>query len=132
MGEVQASLRKTIDPLTLATSSLSAAGGALSKRLAGLDGISVALKHVATETTASQERLQQLWADYEKRFLAVDASLERAFRELNSGIDAYTSRIKTFMVEIDSSLGRSVEGLSGVAGELLSGVDDLSRLRQQS
>jgi uncharacterized protein YukE len=97
----------------------------LSERLSGLDGVVGALKEVAADMNSSQQQLRQVWQQYEERFAGVDASLERAFQELNEGLEAFSGRIKQFMVEIDQSLGRSVEGLSGVANEIVAGLDSM-------
>jgi ABC-type transporter Mla subunit MlaD len=125
LSDAHASLRSTVEPLTLATRSLSSAGGILSERLSGLDGVVGALKEVAADMNSSQQQLRQVWQQYEERFAGVDASLERAFQELNEGLEAFSGRIKQFMVEIDQSLGRSVEGLSGVANEIVAGLDSM-------
>lgn len=132
MKEAQDSLRGTVDPLVVATRSLSSAGGVLSERLSDLGTVVASLKQIAVDVTSSQRQLSELWQAYEQRFSDVDTSLERAFHELNDGLDSLSGRVKQFMQEIDQSLGKSVSGLSSVAAEILEGVDSLQNISTRS
>jgi methyl-accepting chemotaxis protein len=119
------SMRGTIEPLSLASKSLSAAGSTLSERLSHLDAVATSLADVARRVGESQTQFQAAWNQHEKRFGEIDTSLEKAFRGLNEGVDAFGERVRQFMVDVDQSLGKSVQSLGGVADRLNGTLEEL-------
>lgn len=74
---------------------------------------------------AEQERTSAIWRDYEERFRGVDQALQRAFQQIEEGVGRYTSQIQAFHTEVDQHMGKAVEKLASVTGELLTAVEDL-------
>lgn len=74
---------------------------------------------------AEQERIAAVWLDYEERFRGVDQALQRAFQQIEEGVGRYTSQIQAFHTEVDQHMGKAVEKLGSVTGELLTAVEDL-------
>jgi methyl-accepting chemotaxis protein len=127
--DAHVSMRGTIEPLALASKSLSAAGSTLSERLGHLDGVATSLADVARRVGEAQAQFQAAWHQHEKRFGEIDTSLEKAFRGLNEGVDTFGGKIRQFMIDVDQSLGKSVQSLGGVADRLNGTLEDFLDLK---
>ncbi len=132
MKEVHLIMRAAAEPLATASKSLSSAGNTLSDRLANLERVAAALLQVSENVRNAQAQFENAWRDHEKRFGDVDGALERAFHELNDGIDALGSRVRQYLVEVDQSLAKSVQSLSAVADQLVDGLDGLHDAKERS
>lgn len=132
MKEVHLMMRAAAEPLATASKSLTSAGTTLSERLANLERVAAALLQVSENVRNAQAQFENAWRDHEKRFGDVDGALERAFRELNDGIDALGSRVRQYLVEVDQSLAKSVQSLSAVADQLVDGLDGLHDAKERS
>ena len=64
------------------------------------------------------ETLQSAWASYETRFNGVDASLERAFKQIIQHVESNVDALHKFVTQIDGKLSETVERLGGGIEEL--------------
>lgn len=64
------------------------------------------------------ETLQRAWANYETRFNSVDASLERAFKQIIQHVESNVDALHKFVTQIDGKLSETVERLGGGIEEL--------------
>ncbi len=73
----------------------------------------------------SHSRIKDVWAQYQGRFEAVDASLARVFSEIEAGLGRYASTVKEFVEGLDTHTSSITRDLAGAVGELHEAVEDL-------
>lgn len=73
-----------------------------------------------------QSELKDSWERYEDRFDQVDQSMAGTMRELVTGLDTYTERVKEFISGLDKHTSSIVSDLAGANSELTSAVEELS------
>lgn len=84
-----------------------------------------ALNQSGTQVQAVANALQTAWKSYQERFEGVDKDLESVFTTINDGLDNYAKRVAEFQSSIDSDLGKAVQSLGGLVGELNDLVEEL-------
>jgi methyl-accepting chemotaxis protein len=84
------------------------------------------MAEAGNQIRVAQDRVVSSWEDYAQRFDGTDRQLALVFQQIDEGLDRYTVRIREFTREVDASLAKAVETLSGVVGELGETLEDLS------
>lgn len=72
-----------------------------------------------------QSDIKDSWSRYEERFDQVDASMAKTMRELVTGLETYTERVKVFIKGLDEHTSSIVKDLAGASSELSSAVEEL-------
>jgi len=87
---------------------------------------------VSSETAESVSAKQtEAWSDISDRFGTLDSALAETFKELVAGIDAYSEKIREFVVSLDRSLSQATGLLSGAVKELRDTVEELGDATSQ-
>lgn len=123
----------TLKSLEQAGAPLAAAGRAITdqlrlqdKAIETLSGYAIVLREAAANVERSSAALEASWDQASARYTGLDESLRKAFVTINDGIQAFASNTKEYVVELDKSLSRSMNLLSGAISELNEAVDDLA------
>lgn len=132
MGNSHRLLERAASPLVDATHNMREASNHASHTLADMQQAANRLTESVTTLEALQTKVQSVWETYEKRFLAVDASLEAVFVKLNEGLSNYCDQVQRFANELDKTAASTVEKLAGAVAELKDFLDDLEELMSPS
>ena len=84
----------------------------------------------AKQLRVAQDRIASSWQDYAQKFDKTDEQLANVFRQIEEGLDRYTTRIRTFTVEVDQSLAKAVGTLTAVVDELGQILEDMGDRRR--
>ncbi len=126
---VHGAFKLTVEPLNGAVAGLRTVNEALGARVQESTTLQKSLVAAAADVRAAQEQMRHAFEDYESRFKGVDESLGRTFKELNSGVDAYSETIRSFVVETEKSFSKAVGQLSGILKGLDESVEELAKVR---
>lgn len=123
----------TLKSLEQAGAPLAAAGRAITdqlrlqeKAIETLSGYATVLREAAANVQRSSASLESSWEQASTRYTGLDESLRKSFVAISDGVQAFGTNAKEFVVELDKSLARSMNLLSGAISELNDAVDDLS------
>ena len=85
----------------------------------------VAVRASAQAIEATLEKTTTVWAQYGERFAGIDAALAQSFRELDDGLTRYAERVRSYLTDVDTSLGKATEHLGSVVSPLSEDLQDL-------
>lgn len=122
LREVMPSLRETSSGIRMA--SLEIRGAA--ETVAELTG---SIADSSTQLRIAQDRAAQSWQEYAQKFDRTDEQLAAIFKQIEEGLDRYTTRIRTFTVEVDQSLAKAVGTLTAVVDDLGQVLEDMGDKR---
>lgn len=139
MGDLQAAIKSAAEPLELGSREFARAGeaakAAATPLAAAVQGFAEASRKVVdlgaqlSESMDEGKRFAASLGEAAKRFEGVDRSLAETLRSLQSGLDAYTSKVSEFTTRTNDSMAKAVDGLGGLVTELSNTIDDLVERR---
>lgn len=86
---------------------------------------SQALDTAADAIRDEHQQMEKTFSDYERRFEGVDLSAQRLFTEINSGLEAYTARVRGFTTDLESKMKEALSTLSGAIADLDESIEEL-------
>jgi hypothetical protein len=111
------SIREASAPLASASQGIAEASRTIENSIRGaVDAMATSQQQarvISDRLTETLETLQRAWANYETRFNSVDASLERAFRQIFQHVESNIDALHKFVTQVDGKLSETVERLGG-------------------
>jgi hypothetical protein len=126
-----AELRAAGEPVAGAAARLEAAGVSAKETAEAVASTNRDLRRVAEALGHANEQLAGIWSNYEKRFLAVDESLDKVFGELLTAEEAHRERVVEFVQKMDSSFATALKHLGGSVEELAGQVEELGEVMRR-
>lgn len=131
LGETMASSHQEwgamIPTIRAASESFRESGETIAHAGQDISATTKATQDQVAELREAQEDIRQSWEDYSSRFTQVDQSLERVFIQINEGLEAYTTQVRNFSLELDREMSKSITALAGVVSELQEVLDEFPR-----
>lgn len=118
LREVMPSLRETSSGIRMASLEIRGAAETVAE-------LTESIADSSQQLRAAQDRVAQSWQEYSQKFDRTDEQLAGIFRQIEEGLDRYTTRIRTFTVEVDQSLAKAVGTLTAVVDDLGQVLEDM-------
>jgi len=92
----------------------------------------VSLQSVTTKLTEGMNQFQEVqitlknqWQSYLSRFENVDGSLDRVFQNLMDGLEAFATKTKDYVNDLDKHTGQITSSFGSAVKELHEAIEDL-------
>lgn len=123
------SFASVASPLAGAAQQLSDGLRATSEAVQGIRTVSQGLDAASQRLEEHNQALTSAWSEYRDRFEAVDASLAKAFNEVNGGTAAFAKHVREYVESMNRELAKALSQLSGAVSELDTTVETLAAER---
>ena len=134
-------LQKAAEPLQLAAASLDSGvqvlAQSMTKQQADAKSVAESMQKISGDYMESSlyvksalEEARNSWTAYEKRFKGVSGELEKAFVQLDNGMQKYNKATNEGLIaklkEFDETISTAVDTLAGVTEEVNENIEDLT------
>lgn len=119
-------------PLGEAARQIADGGRQSAQASVAMQGASTSLSHASDKIMEHQTVTTQAWAEYRERFETVDASLARAFEQLNSGLASFAGKTQEYVQGLNKEMANALTLLNAAVSELEETVDALAGGRGRS
>ncbi|MGE3841398.1 MAG: hypothetical protein AB7I50_07410, partial [Vicinamibacterales bacterium] len=125
IAEAHSGLKATTAALVTAADASASAGDAVRQQVEAIAAAATSLEKASGTMATVQSTLEQSWANYEQRFVAIDEVLGNTVTELTKGADAYTQQVMELHRALDRELSKAMSDIAGAVGDLHESVEDL-------
>jgi hypothetical protein len=129
-GRVAADVTIASAPLLESSQGMAVAARSMSQAIASavesLSNSQLASRSLAESLQSHQQKIEQVWLNYEKRFGEVDESLAESIRILGQETTKQQENVARFVREIDEGCSRAVGSLQTIANSLAQNTEELT------
>lgn len=129
LQEVHAAMGRAAIPLEAAAKSVTGAAARQSELIERMTALESLLENATRSLETAGDGLGDAWDRVHTRFVDIDGALARAFTDISRGVEAHADGVRKFVVELDQSLSRATQLLSGAVEELQEAVEELGTKR---
>ena len=82
-------------------------------------------ENYVSELLSGQKDIESSWKEYQDRFTDIDQSVEKLFKSLSDGLQAFAKNSEEYVINLDKHAAEVVQSLAGATQDLSETVDGL-------